>query len=146
MSEAGFTAVLELHGKTATGIEVPPDVVEQLGAGRRPTVAVTIGTHTWTTALGTMGGRVLIPVNAENRSAAGLVAGQTVEVRLAVATQPEVEVPDDLAAALDAAGVRPAFDALARSHRKEHVRSVVEAKQAATRERRVAAVVTKLQG
>ena len=52
---------------------------------------------------------------------------------------------DDLGAALDAdPRVRAAFDALAYSHRKEHVRSVVEAKRPETRERRIAAVVAKL--
>ena len=55
-------------------------------------------------------------------------------------------MPEDLAAALDAAGVRPAFDALAYSPRKEHVRAIEEAKAAATRERRIAACVAKLTG
>jgi uncharacterized protein YdeI (YjbR/CyaY-like superfamily) len=55
-----------------------------------------------------------------------------------------VEVPADLAAALDAAGVRVAFDALAFTYRKEHARSVVDAKTPATRERRIAKVVDTL--
>jgi len=82
MPAASFTAVLELNGKTATGIEVPPDVLERLGGGRRPTVTVTIGAHRWSTTLGSMGGRVMIPVSAANRAAAGLSAGDTVEVHL----------------------------------------------------------------
>ena len=49
-------AVIEGNGKTAAGIEVPPAVVEKLGAGRRPAVRVTIGDHTYPRTVGTMGG------------------------------------------------------------------------------------------
>ena len=52
-----------------------------------------------------------------------------------------IEVPTDLASALDAAGAHAAFDALSPSRRKEFVRGIVEAKQPATRERRVQAAV-----
>jgi hypothetical protein len=38
-------------GRTATGIQVPDQVVEALGAGRRPAVKVTASTATPTTAL-----------------------------------------------------------------------------------------------
>jgi uncharacterized protein YdeI (YjbR/CyaY-like superfamily) len=53
-------------------------------------------------------------------------------------------VPDDLAEALASAGLRAKFDALAPSHRKEHVRSVTEAKADATRLRRIEKVVAAL--
>src|SRR3954452_7781996 len=93
-----FTAEVELGGKTATGIEVPEAVVEQLGSGQRPKVAVTIGGHTYRTTVGRMGGRSLIPLSAEHRAAAGVAAGDTVEVHLALDDAPrEVEVPADLA-------------------------------------------------
>ncbi len=36
MPTAQFTATVLLGGKTATGIRVPPEVVDRLGAGRRP--------------------------------------------------------------------------------------------------------------
>ncbi|MEU2347578.1 YdeI/OmpD-associated family protein [Modestobacter sp. NPDC049651] len=141
-----FTTVLELHGKTATGLVVPPDVVEALGGGRRPPVVVTLGGHTYRTTVGVMGGRSLLPVSAEHRTAAGLAAGDEVEVDVALDTAPrEVEVPADLAAALDAEpGLRARFDALAPSARKEHARAVESAKAEATRARRVAAVVAAL--
>jgi hypothetical protein len=143
MSEVTFTAVLELHGKTATGIEVPADVVERLGGGRRPAVVVTFGGHSYRTTLGSMGGRVLIPVSAEHRTAAGVSAGDTLQISLAPDAAPrEVELPADLAAALDAApGLRAAFDRLSPSRRKEHVRAIVEAKKPETRDRRVTSVV-----
>jgi uncharacterized protein YdeI (YjbR/CyaY-like superfamily) len=55
-------------------------------------------------------------------------------------------VPEDLAAALEAAGVRAGFDAQSYTTRKEAVRGVAEAKAAATRERRIAKVVDGLRG
>ena len=42
-----FKATLELAGKTATGFTVPDDVVERLGAGKRPPVKVTINGYTY---------------------------------------------------------------------------------------------------
>jgi uncharacterized protein YdeI (YjbR/CyaY-like superfamily) len=39
-----------------------------------------------------------------------------------------------------------AWDKLSYTHRKEHVRSVLDAKKAETRTRRIAAVVAKLEG
>ena len=51
-----FTATLELHGKTATGIEVPEDVVTGLGAGKRPPVRVTINGHTYRSTIAAYNG------------------------------------------------------------------------------------------
>jgi uncharacterized protein YdeI (YjbR/CyaY-like superfamily) len=85
-----------------------------------------------------MGGRTLVPLSAENRTAAGVAAGDVVDVEIVLDTAPRtVEVPEDLAAALAEAGLRERFDALAFTHRKEHVRAVESAKAAATRERRI---------
>jgi uncharacterized protein YdeI (YjbR/CyaY-like superfamily) len=64
--------------------------------------------------------------------------GDTIDVTLELDTAPRiVEVPKDLAAALKKAGARKAFDALAYSHRKEHVRAIEEAKAPETRARRI---------
>jgi hypothetical protein len=43
-------AALELAGKTATGIVVPDDVVERLGAGERVPVRATIRRHVYHTS------------------------------------------------------------------------------------------------
>ena len=48
-----------------------------------------------------------------------------------------VELPEDVAGALGAAGARDAFDQLAYSHRKEFVRWIEEAKRPETRQRRI---------
>lgn len=55
-----------------------------------------------------------------------------------------IAVPDDLAAALAANGLRARFDALAPSHRKEHVRAIEEAEAAETRARRIDEAIERL--
>ena len=141
-----FRATVELGGKTATGIEVPDDVVAALGPGSRPPVTVTVGGHSYRTTVARMGGRFLVPLSAENRTAAGVAAGDQVDVDIEPDTAPrEVEVPADLAEALagdDAA--RVTFDGLSYTHRKEWVRWVEEAKKADTRATRLAKTVEAL--
>jgi hypothetical protein len=142
-----FRATVELGGKTATGIEVPEDVVAALGPGSRPPVTVTVGGHSYRTTVARMGGRFLVPLSAENRTAAGVAAGDQVDVGIEPDTAPrEVEVPADLTEALardDAA--RATFDGLSYTHRKEWVRWVEEAKKADTRATRLAKTVEALQ-
>jgi hypothetical protein len=140
-----FTTTLQLHGRTATGLEVPPEVVDALGAGRKPAVHVRIGEYAYRSTVAPRGDRYLVPVSGEHRAGAGVAAGDTVEVTLELDTDPrEVEVPGDLAEALDRRGARAAFDALSTSRRKGHVLSVEGARTPETRERRVAKVVAEL--
>ena len=135
-----FRAQLQLAGKTATGVEVPPEVVEALGGGKRPPVRVTIGSHTWRSTIAPYSGRFMLGVSAENREAAGVAAGDVLEIELELDTAPRiVEVPADLQAALDADPAAAArWERLSYTHRKEHVRAIEEAKKAETRERRIA--------
>jgi hypothetical protein len=134
-----FRATVELHRKTATGIEVPPEVVTALGGGRRPAVTATINGFTYRTSVGSMGGRFLLPVSAQIRQDAGVEAGDEVEVDLEPDTAPRtVTVPADFAAALrgdDAA--RAAFDGMSVSHQQRHVLAIEGAKTEQTRQRRI---------
>ena len=141
-----FRAQLQLHGKTATGLTVPAEVVAGLGAGKRPAVVVTLNRHTYRSTIASMGGQFLLPVSAEQRELAGVAAGDWVTVTVELDQAPRtVEVPADLAAALaKQKGARAAFDAAAPSARKEFVRQVETAKAAETRARRIAAIVAKL--
>jgi hypothetical protein len=139
-----FHATVELGGKTATGIQVPDEVIAALGSSRRPAVRVTIGAFTYRTTAARMGGRFLVPLSAENRTAAGVEAGEEIEVDVELDDAPrEIELPADLAAALDAEARRH-YDSLATSHRKEWVRWVEEAKKPETRASRVAKTVEAL--
>ena len=139
-----FTTTLLQTGNNV-GIEVPPVIVESFGAGKRVPVEVTLAGHTYPSTIAVMGGRYLVPVSAAVRKAAGVAGGETHEVTLVHDTSArDTPVPDDLAEALASAGLRASFDALAPSPRKEHVRSVTEAKAAATRARRIEKVVETL--
>lgn len=141
-----FRTTVLLGGKTATGVEVPAEVVAALGPTKRPPVHVSIGGHTYRSTVAVMGGVFMLPLSAENRALAGVVAGDEVDVELEPYTQPRVVgVPPDLAAALGAdPGARRAFDALSPSGQRRHVLAVEAAKTPATRERRIAGVLAEL--
>ena len=141
-----FQTTILLAGKTATGIEVPPEVVESLGSGKKPPVRVTIGGHTYRTTVAARGERNLIPVSADNREKAGVAAGNEVHVEVVLDTEPrEVTVPPDLAAALaDDAQPREFFDGLSYSQKQWYVLPIEQAKTAETRERRIAKAVAML--
>jgi hypothetical protein len=134
-------------GGTTTGIEVPEDVVLAFGRGKRVPVAVTINGHTYRGSVAAYRGGYWMGVSAENRAAAGVRAGEPVEVELTVDDAPRtVDVPADLAAALAAAGagVGEAWAALSYSQQRAHVLAVEGAKTEATRTRRIDAVITAL--
>jgi hypothetical protein len=141
-----FRAVLEQAKKTATGIQVPEEVVTALGAGKRPAVNVTINGYTYRSTVAPMGGVYMLPVSAEIRANAGVAAGDEVEVEVELDTAPrEVAVPPDFAAALDAdAEAKRTFDALSYSNKRRHVLSIEGAKSDETRQRRVVKAVEEL--
>lgn len=138
-----FRTKVELGGKTATGLQIPDDVLAALGSGKRPAVRITIGGHTYRTTVASRGGRFLVPLSAENRAAAGVAAGEQVDVEIQADTAPrEVTVPADLADALaDDSTAQHFFDALSYTHRKEWVRWIEEAKKPETRRARIANAV-----
>ena len=142
-----FRTTIELGGKKATGFRVPDHVVEQLGSGRKPKVVVEIGGHTYRSTVAVYGGVSMLPLSAANRTAAGVAAGDEVEVGVELDTaERTVEVPADLAAALDAApGARAAFDALSFSRQRERVLSVESAEKPETRQRRGERIVGELE-
>ena len=130
-----------LHGvadMNATGIEIPPEIIDGLNAGKRPKVSVTVNGLAYRSTVAVMGGRYMVGVTAEQRAKTGLKAGDPIEVTIELDTQPRtVESPADLLAALDAAGVRGAWDKLSYTHQKEHVRAIEDAKAPDTRQRRI---------
>lgn len=141
-----FRTVIELGGKTATGFRVPARVVEQLGAGKKPKVRVTIGSHTYRSTVAVYGGVFMLPLSAENRAGAGVAAGDEVDVAVELDSAPRtVAVPPDLAARLDERpGRRAAFDALSYSKQLAHVLAVDGARTDQTRLRRIEKVVQSL--
>lgn len=141
-----FQATLILGGKTATGIAVPAEVVDELGAGKRPAVTVTINGYTYRSTIAVMDGQFMLPVSAEVREAAGVAAGDDLDVEVALDTAPrEVVVPPDFDAALnDDSAARATFDALSYSNKRRVVLAIEGAKAAETRARRIAKTVADL--
>lgn len=129
------------------GLEVPREVVEALGGGARPPVTITVKGHSWRSRVAIMRGRHLLGLSNANRRAAGVATGDEVEVELELDAEPRVVVePPDFDQALDANPLaRVAYDGLAYSHKREHVRAIESAKKAETRARRIEKAIAMLQ-
>jgi bifunctional DNA-binding transcriptional regulator/antitoxin component of YhaV-PrlF toxin-antitoxin module len=141
-----FHAVVEQGGKTATGITVPDEIVAALGAGKKPAVSVTINGHTYRSSIASMGGEFKIPVSAEVREAAGVTAGDELDVEIALDTAPrEVVVPPDFAAALDAVpAAQTTFERISYSEKRWFVLGIEDAKTPETRQRRIGKAIERL--
>lgn len=128
-----------LQSGNTTGIEVPAEVVEALGGGKRPAVVVTVGSYSYRSTVASMGGKYLIPLSAERRAESGIKGGDAVEVELTLDTTPrEVTVPEDLSAAMAGDAVAKAFfETLSYSNKLRHVLSITDAKTPETRAKRV---------
>jgi bacteriocin resistance YdeI/OmpD-like protein/uncharacterized protein DUF1905 len=138
-----FHSVVQLGGKTATGIPVPEEVVSSLGPSKRPPVRVAINGHTYRSTVASRGGQFVLPISAKNRESAGVAAGDEVDVDIELDTEPrEVAVLPDFAEALDRdEQARRFFDGLSYSQKQRHVLSIEGAKTAETRQRRIAKAV-----
>jgi hypothetical protein len=140
-----FSATIESSGKTATGIEVPPEIVQRLGS-KRPKVVATVNGCSWRTSVASMGGRFMLGVSADVRSKARVEAGDRVRVDLVLDTEERhVEVPKDFAAAMR--GEPPArrfFDGLSYSQQRWFVEGIESAKKPETRKRRIDAAIERL--
>ncbi|MBD8079588.1 YdeI/OmpD-associated family protein [Cellulosimicrobium arenosum] len=140
-----ISTTVEAAGGTTTGLPIPDDVALSFGRGRKFPVRVTIGEHTYRSSLVFYRGQFVISLSAANREAAGVAAGDDVEIDVEVDDAPRtVVVPDDLAAALADADARAAFDALSYSKQRAIVEPIEAAKASETRQRRVDKVVASL--
>jgi hypothetical protein len=141
-----FRTTILQGDKTATGIQVPDEIVEGLGSGKRPPVRVTINGFTYRSSVAVVSGRFMVGVSAENRAGTGVAGGDEVDVDIELDTEPrEVTLPDDFAAALDAEPkARETFDRLSNSNKGWHVSQVTGARTDETRQRRIARSVDTL--
>lgn len=134
-----FHAVIKSNGKTATGIAVPPEIVEGLGAGKQPLVKVTLNSYTYRSAIASMNGGYMVGVNADVREAAGVAAGDELDVDIVVDTEPRITpVPPELQRALDADPVaKQRFAALSNSKKQRLTIPIEKGKTDETRQRNV---------
>lgn len=147
MSELRLHTTLQPMGP-AGAIVLDDDQVAALSSAKAFPVLVTIGGRTAQLRLARMGGQNLIGFSKAVRAEMGVELGDEFDAVIAPdAAERTVEIPEELATALESdAGAKAAFDALAYSRRKEIARSIAEAKQDATRERRLAKALADLRG
>ncbi|MFB9990940.1 YdeI/OmpD-associated family protein [Deinococcus oregonensis] len=141
-----FDSILQLGGKTATGIEVPPEVIAALGTSWKPAVIVHLNTYRYHSTIAVLGGRFMLPVSAQHREGAGITAGDTVHVTLELDQEiREVKVPSDLRQALDQhPTAQEKFERLSYSRQRQHVLSVEGTADLETRAQRVVKVIGSL--
>ncbi len=138
--------VLATGRTTATMILTQEQVDRIRGSQGRGRVPLVVGYRgkVYRTSVSIYRGQWMTVVNQQMREG-GLVPGGTYAVDITMDTaERTVEVPQDLAAALRKAGLTKAFEALAYTHRKEHVRAIEDAKKPETRSRRIEAALAKL--
>jgi hypothetical protein len=121
-------------------VEIPFDPPEVFGEARPP-VRGTLNRLPFRGRIAKYDGGYMLGFRREIREGASVAAGDTVDVEIELDTEPRtVDVPDDLAAALDEEA-RATFDRMAYTHRREYVEWINEAKRPETRTRRVAKAV-----
>ncbi|MEO6722273.1 MAG: YdeI/OmpD-associated family protein [Ferruginibacter sp.] len=134
-----FKTTLLQAGKTATGIEVPPKIVESFNAGKKPPVRVTINGYTYRNTIAVMGGVYMVGVSAEHRAGAGVKGGDQIEVTIELDNDPRtVELPPEFEKALNKnAAAKKYFETLSVSKKKAIVIPIKDAKTDETRDRRI---------
>ena len=145
MPAVSFSTIAQRDQDGVLIIEVPARVVAALGDRKRVPVTVTLNGVLYRSTIAVYGGRFYLPTRKEIRDAAKLAPGERAHVTLEADTVARtVAVPTDLGRALASAKLRPAFNALSFTRRKEHVEAVTGAKRPETRAARIAKVVTAL--
>src|SRR3954449_2718873 len=119
MGEIRFHTQLHARGPAAAVVLDDAQVAAVGEGAKRFPVVATVNGYTWRTSVARMGGEFLLGLNRQVRDGAGVAAGDTVDVVVALDREPrQVDVPDDLAAALATQPeARAAFEALAFTYR-----------------------------
>lgn len=147
MTAIRLRTVVEKTGPAAA-ILLDDEQVAALGSAKNPPVVVTIGGRSARLRIARMGGRNMLGLSKAARAELGVEIGDEVDVEIALdAAERAVDVPEALAAALAAdPTARAAYEALSYTRRKEIARSIAEAKQDTTRERRLEKALADLRG
>jgi hypothetical protein len=134
-----FKTILLQAGKTATGIEIPAEIIEKLGGGKKPLVKVTINGFTYRSAVAVMSGAFMVGVNAENRESAKVKGGDKIEVGIELDTEERVvEAPVEFQKILSKNSIaKKKFDTLSNSKKKALVIPIENAKTDETRNRNI---------
>src|SRR5687768_4643963 len=139
MSKLKFNTTILTSGKTATGICIPDDIIEKLGAGKKPPIKVTLHGYTYRSTVAVMGGKFMVGVNADVREAAGVKGGDKLNVEIELDTEERtIEVPAEFQKMLNKnAAARKLFETLSYSKKKALIIPVANAKTDETRNRNI---------
>lgn len=119
---------------------VPDDVAERAKLAYRARVRGTIDGVAYRSSLMKYSGRFHMGVHKATLAAAGKKAGDTVAVAIELDEEPlpgDTLPPELVAAFRTDARARAAWEKLAPSHRREHVKAIDEAKKPETRKTRI---------
>jgi len=138
------TTILQIGNNT--GICVPEEIVERLGAGKKPPVTVTVNNYTYRNTIAVMGGKFMIGVSADIRNKTGIKGGDEVTVELELDNEPrEVILPSDFKVALDEnLNAKKFFEGLSYSNKQRYVLPIGQAKTEETRQRRIEKAIRNL--
>lgn len=128
-------------------VVVPPDVVAAVGLKHGTRVRGTLNGAVYRSSLMVNRGVFHLGVHKATLAAAGIAAPAAVDVTIEVDREPHAAdtVPNDLSQALgESTRAAAAWQALPPSAKREHVKSLLEAKKAETRERRLRKIVESL--
>lgn len=143
-----FTASVWADENDLTGIQVPEEVVSELGGGNHPKVSLTLNGFTYRSSIAKMGGEFWIPVSKARRAEGNLEVDVPYDIDIELDTAPrEVDLPEELAAhfASDAAA-KATWEAMSYSNQLRMVTPINNAKKPETRQRNVDKVIAQLSG
>jgi len=131
---------------TYTILRLPPDVADALTAQRAKRVEGEINDHPVNLGLSRapVVDGLFLWAGQSLLDRIGITPGEWLEVRLRPAPDDRVDVADDIAAALRAAGVSDRWEALTAGKRRGMLYQIDTAKTAPTRAKRIAALIASL--
>ena len=142
--KTSYTTTIIGDGNHAS-IEIPEEQLETIGGNKRAPLKITINDHTYQSTATGVNGKCMVVFPMRDREAAGVSAGDSINVTIELDSgYRNVDVPEQLVAALEADGLSKTFRDLTYSKRKEYARVIREAKTAETLQRRLAKIISEL--
>ncbi|MEO8860228.1 MAG: YdeI/OmpD-associated family protein [Ginsengibacter sp.] len=137
-NEIKFTTELLQIGNN-TGICVPDEVVDNLGAGKKPKVKVTLNDFTYRSSIASMAGKFMLSVSSEIRNKTGVKGGDKLNVILLLDDEPrEVTLPAEFENALNQnKKAKTFFEQLSFSNKQRFVLPITQTKSPETMQRRI---------
>jgi hypothetical protein len=144
MSGKSFKARLGAEGRPLF-VEVPFDVKQEFGKARPP-VKASVNGLSYRSRISVYGGKYYLPVRSERREAAGMKAGDLVDVTISQDNAGRrVALPPALSTAFKGnSAAREQWGKLSYTSRKEHADYIRQAKKPETRARRLQNVLKML--